>query len=58
MCGIAAFLLSDNLNAVEKWCCFNVLILSLKALQNLGYDSCGVIIVILNVYCEQLKNRK
>lgn len=43
MCGIAAFLLSDNLNAVEKWCCFNVLIRSLKALQNRGYDSCGVI---------------
>ena len=43
MCGIVAFLLSDKLTNVEKWCCFNVLIRSLKALQNRGYDSCGII---------------
>jgi len=45
MCGIAAFLCSngDTKQNREKWCCFNTLIRSLKALQNRGYDSCGVI---------------
>lgn len=44
MCGISAFLLSQkDLNNQEKWKCFDVLIRSLKALQNRGYDSCGII---------------
>ena len=45
MCGITAFLLSDikeNSN-LENWHCFNTLTQSLKALQNRGYDSCGII---------------
>ena len=45
MCGITALLCSngDAKQNREKWCCFNTLIHSLKALQNRGYDSCGVI---------------
>jgi len=41
MCGISALLLSNKTN--ENWYCFNILIRSLKALQNRGYDSCGII---------------
>ena len=45
MCGISAFILSGNdlKNNQEEWKCFNVLISSMKALQNRGYDSCGII---------------
>lgn len=45
MCGISAFLLSgkDLKNNQEDWKCFDILIRSLKALQNRGYDSCGII---------------
>jgi glucosamine--fructose-6-phosphate aminotransferase (isomerizing) len=44
MCGITAFLLADiKENNEENWYCFNILIRSLKALQNRGYDSCGII---------------
>ena len=37
MCGITAFLRNDNSD------CFDIVINSLKALQNRGYDSCGII---------------
>jgi glucosamine--fructose-6-phosphate aminotransferase (isomerizing) len=47
MCGITAFLLSNKENKEnnnrENWYCFNILVRSLKALQNRGYDSCGII---------------
>ena len=45
MCGISAFLLSGNdlKNNKEDWKCFDILIHSMKALQNRGYDSCGII---------------
>lgn len=42
MCGISAFLLHDS-NIHKNWYCFETLIKSLKALQNRGYDSCGII---------------
>ena len=40
MCGITAYLTSET--SVNK-ACFKTLIQSLQALQNRGYDSCGVI---------------
>ena len=44
MCGITALLLSNKgNNNPENWYCFNILVRSLKALQNRGYDSCGII---------------
>ena len=39
MCGITAILLSET----SKLNCFDILIESLKSLQNRGYDSCGII---------------
>ena len=41
MCGISAFLSGKFEN--KDWKCFDILIQSLQALQNRGYDSCGII---------------
>ena len=43
MCGITAYLSSNNIEYNKQWQCFDILISSLKALQNRGYDSCGII---------------
>jgi len=44
MCGISAFLCPSHIQKKkELWFCFDTLIHSLKALQNRGYDSCGII---------------
>lgn len=42
MCGITALLMGMN-TPTEKHYVFNMLVRSLKALQNRGYDSCGIL---------------
>jgi glucosamine--fructose-6-phosphate aminotransferase (isomerizing) len=57
MCGIVALLLG-NTNINKKYFLFNTLLKSLRALQNRGYDSCGIMDSRFNCILKAVKKNE